>query len=109
MVSLYLPSDALSQLLLSSLGFSYLGHGVSLHVCSSKAQPLLLTLDWDISSPLPFLIFKVGWLLYALLRPCSHRSLNVVWLFPATAPGLSPRPRALGGSSRPFPPTSDMG
>ena len=45
MVSLYLPSDALSQHLLSSLGFSYLGHGVSLHVCSSKVQPLLLTLD----------------------------------------------------------------
>ena len=27
------------------LGFSYLGRGVSLHGCSSKAQPLLLTLD----------------------------------------------------------------
>ena len=27
------------------LGFSYLGLGVSLHGCSSKAQPLLLTLD----------------------------------------------------------------
>ena len=27
------------------LGFSYLGCGVSLHGCSSKAQPLLLTLD----------------------------------------------------------------
>ena len=27
------------------LGFSYLGHWVSLHACSSKAQPLLLTLD----------------------------------------------------------------
>ena len=26
------------------LGFSYLGHGVSLHGCSSKAQPLRLTL-----------------------------------------------------------------
>ena len=26
------------------LGFSYLGRGVSLHGCSSKAQPLLLTL-----------------------------------------------------------------
>ena len=29
----------------SHLGFSYLGCGVSLHGCSSKAQPLLLTLD----------------------------------------------------------------
>ena len=27
------------------LGFSYLGYGVSLHGCSSKVQPLLLTLD----------------------------------------------------------------
>ena len=40
-----LPCDALLQHLLSYLGFSYLGHGVSLHGCSSKAQPLLLTLD----------------------------------------------------------------
>ena len=40
-----LPSDALLQYLPSYLGFSYLGHGVSLHDCSSKAQPLLLTLD----------------------------------------------------------------
>ena len=35
----------LSQHLLSYLGFSYLGHRVSLHGCSSKAQLLLLTLD----------------------------------------------------------------
>ena len=27
------------------MGFCYLGRGVSLHGCSSKAQPLLLTLD----------------------------------------------------------------
>ena len=40
-----LPSDALLQHLPSYLGFSYLGHGVSLHGYSSKAQPLLLTLD----------------------------------------------------------------
>ena len=45
MISVYLPSDALSQHLLSYLGFSYLGRGVSLHGCSSKVQPLLLTLD----------------------------------------------------------------
>ena len=45
MVSVCLPSDALSQHLPSYLGFSYLGHGVSLHGCSSTAQPLLLTLD----------------------------------------------------------------
>ena len=45
MVSVCLPSDALSQHLPSYLGFSYLGHEVSLHGSSSKAQPLLLTLD----------------------------------------------------------------
>ena len=45
MISVCLPSDALSQHLPSYLGFSYLGRGVSLHGCSSKAQLLLLTLD----------------------------------------------------------------
>ena len=45
MVSVCLPSDALLQHLPSYLGFSYLGHGVSLYGCSNKAQPLLLTLD----------------------------------------------------------------
>ena len=45
MVSVCLPSDALLQHLPSYLGFSYLGRGVSLHSNSSKAQPLLLTLD----------------------------------------------------------------
>ena len=44
MVSVCLPSNALLQPLPSYLGISYLGHGVSLHSCSSKAQPLLLTL-----------------------------------------------------------------
>ena len=44
-VSVCLPSDALLQHLPSYLGFSYLGCGVSLHSCSSKAQPLFLTLD----------------------------------------------------------------
>ena len=45
MVSVCLPSDALLQHLPSYLSFSYLGRGVSLYGCSSKAQPLLLTLD----------------------------------------------------------------
>ena len=45
MVLVCLPSDALLQHLPSYLGFSYLGRGVSLHSCSSKAQPLLLTLE----------------------------------------------------------------
>ena len=45
MVSVCLPSDVLLQHLQFYLHFSYLGCGVSLHGCSSKAQPLLLTLD----------------------------------------------------------------
>ena len=45
MVSVCLPSDALLQHLLSYLGFSYFGRGVSLHGCSSKAQLLLLNLN----------------------------------------------------------------
>ena len=45
MVSVNLPSDALLQHLPSYLGFCYLGRGVSLHGCSSKVKPLLLTLD----------------------------------------------------------------
>ena len=44
LVSVCLPSDALSQHLPSYLGFSYLARGVSLHDCSSKVHPLLLTL-----------------------------------------------------------------
>ena len=47
MVSVCLHADALSQHLPSYLGFSYLGHGVSLYSCSSKAQPPLLTLDME--------------------------------------------------------------
>ena len=43
--SVCLPSDAVLQHLPSYLGVSYLGLGVSLNGCSSKAQPLLLTLD----------------------------------------------------------------
>ena len=45
MFSVCLPSDALLQHLPSYLGFSYLGREVSLQGCSSKTQPLLLTLD----------------------------------------------------------------
>ena len=45
MVSVCLPSDALFQRLPSYLGISYPGRGISPHGCSSKVQPLLLTLD----------------------------------------------------------------
>ena len=45
MDSVCLPSDALLQHLTSYLVFSYFRLGVCLHVCSSKVQPFLLTLD----------------------------------------------------------------
>ena len=71
MVSVCLPSDALLQHLLSYLGFSYLGRGVSLHGCSSKAQPLLLTLDegYLLTTTLPDL--QRGSLLKLNLNACA--------------------------------------
>ena len=101
MVLVCLPSDALLQHLPSYLGFSYLGRGVSLHGCSTKAQPLLLTLNEGyllIAAP-PDLECGI-----APLGPPvpvhSHRSLEV-------AP-LGRRPLGMG-SSRLLPLTSDMG
>ena len=62
MVSVCLPSDALLQHQPSFLGFSYLGRGVSLHGCSSKVQPLLLTLDegYLLTAALPDLQGGIG-------------------------------------------------
>ena len=67
MVSVCLPSDALSQHLPSYLGFSYLGRGVSLHSCSSKMQPLLLTLE-------------EGYLLTAAQPSCA-RTATTPWMW----------------------------
>ena len=47
-VSVCLPSDPLSQCLLSYLGFCYLGHAVSLQ---GKVQLLLLTSDAILHKP----------------------------------------------------------
>ena len=100
-----LLSDALLQHRPSYLGFSYLGHGVSLHGCSSKAQPLLLTLEerYLLTAALPDLqrgIAPLGppvpaepWLLGRWVGPPSHR----------------PWPRAWGSSSRPLPLASGLG
>ena len=71
MVSVCLPSDALLQHLLSYLGFSYLGRGVSLHGSSSKVQPSLLTLE-------------EGYLLTATLPDLQHER---------APPGHCPWPR----------------
>ena len=86
MVSVCLPSDVLLQHRPSYLGFSYLGHWVSLHSCSRKAQLLLLTLDEGISSWPPLLTLNVKYLLLALLRPCSCHSLDLWFLLSAASP-----------------------
>ena len=115
MVSVCLPSDALLQYLPSYLGFSYLGRGVSLHGCSSKAQPLLLTLDegYLLTAALPDL--ECG---MAPLGPPAPAQPLLLWLLlPAAGPGLGfgmapqghrPWPRARGGFSR-LPLTLDEG
>ena len=82
MVLVCLPSDALLQHLPSYLGFSYLGCGVSLHGCSSKAQLLLLTLD-------------EGYLLMAALAVLQH---GVAPLGPPAPPQKLP----LGGEVAPL-------
>ena len=98
MLSVCLPSDALSQHLPSYLGFSYLGRGVSLHSCSSKAQPLLLNLDkgYLLTAAPPDL--KRGLAPLRPPRPCSHSSLDIGLLILATAPGLRHGVAPLGRS-----------
>ena len=114
-----LPSDALLQHLPPYLGFSYLGHGVSLHGCSSKAQPLLLTLDegYLLTAALPDLQRGIAPLGPPAPGP-SHHSLDVGLLLLATTPGLGHRvgppdlptwPQAWGSSFQPLPLASDIG
>ena len=117
MGSVCLPSDALLQHLPSYLAFSYLGRGISLHGCSSTAQPLLLTLDdggllttarpdlqrwmaplrpscaattpwtWSCPSRPPPLALGVG-----LLLPVAALASGLRLLLPAAAFGLGRRP-----------------
>ena len=130
MVSVCLPSDALLQHLPSYLGFSYLGHGVSLHGCSSKAQRLLLTLDegylltaalTDLQrgmAPLGLPAPAQPPLLGRAVAPPSRRPWPQApaWLLSAAAPdlgcGVAPLSRCCAIAawrSRLLPLTSDMG
>ena len=88
MVSVCLPSNALSQHLPSYLGFSYLRCGVSLQGCSAKRSCFSLPWMRGISSPPSHLTLSMEWLLSALLHPRSHRSLDVGLLLSAAAPDL---------------------
>ena len=100
-----LPSDALLQHLPSYLGFSYLGRGVSLHGCSSKAQPLLLTLDEGclLTATLPDLQRGMA----PLGPPAPAQPLLLG--YGVAPPGHRPWPRARGGSSQLLPMTLDAG
>ena len=64
------------------------GRVVSLHVCSSKAQPLLLTLDEGYLLTAAPSDLERGIAPLGLWCPRSHRSLEVGLLLPAAAPGL---------------------
>ena len=88
MVSVCLPSDALFRHLPSYLGFSYLGYEVSLHGCSSKAQPLLLILDegYFLTTALPDLQRGIAPLGHP--APVQPPLLGHGVLLPAAAAGL---------------------
>ena len=88
MVSVCLPSDAFLQHLPSYLGFSYLGHGVSLHGCSSKAQLLLLTLDEGYFLTAAPSDLERGIAPLGPPAPAQPPLLGGGVLFPATTPGL---------------------
>ena len=105
MVSVCLPSDALLQHLSSYLGFSYLGCGVCLHGCSSKAQPLLLTLDEVYLLSAAPSDFERG---IAPLGPPAPEQPPLLGGGIAP-PSCHPWPRAGARSSRLPPLTSDVG
>ena len=94
-----LPSDALLQHLPSYLGFSYLECGVSLHGCSSRAQPLILTLDegYLLTTALADLQRGIAPLgppvpeqppLLGMLLLVAGPGLGHGWLLPAASPDL---------------------
>ena len=88
MVSVCLPSDALLQHLPSYLGFSYLGRVVSLHGCSSKAQPLLLNLDEGYLFTTALHDLQHGIAPLGPFAPTQPGSLGMGLVLPAAAPGL---------------------
>ena len=99
MASVCLPSDALLQHLPSYLGFSYLGRGVSFHGCSSKAQPLLLTLDKGYFLTAALTDLQCGISPLGPPAPAQPRLLGRG----VGPPGHCPWPRSCGCSSPPPP------
>ena len=89
MVSVCLPSDALLQQVPSYLGFSYLGRGVSLHGCSSKVQPLLLTLDKGYLLTIALPDLQLGKAPLGPPAPAQPLLLGRGLLFPAATPAMA--------------------
>ena len=120
MFSVCLPSDALLLHLQSYSGFSNLRRGVFLHGCSSKAQPLLLTLDegYLLTAALPDLqcgIAPLGppepvqpQLLGRGVGPPSHRPWPQSCGCSSPPPPLASGLGAWGSSSRPSPLASGL-
>ena len=100
-----LPSDALLQHLPSYLGFSYLGHGVSLHGCATKVQLLLLTFaeGYLFTTALPDLERGI-----APLGSSAPAQLPLLGRGVVT-PGCHSWPQAWGCSSQPLPLDSGTG
>ena len=127
MLSVCLPSDALSQHLLSYLGFSYLQRGVSPQGCSSKAQPLPLTLDKGclltaappnlergvapLCTPAPAQVSSIRRLPWPSFQPSQALTVPGVTYYRAAGTALPPRggsprsqsPAARGGRGPPVP------
>ena len=96
--------------------FSYLGRGVSLHGCTSKMQPLLLTLDEGYLLTATPPDFECGIAPLGPLAPAQPPLHGLGLLLPAAAPDLGHGVAPLGHSctvaawySRPLPLTSDVG
>ena len=118
MVSVCLPADAFLQHLPSYLSFSYLEHGVSLHGCASKAQPLLVTLDegYPLTATLPELQRAIAPLGPPAPAQPPFLGLLLGLLLLAATPGLRHGVAPLGRScavtawhSWPLPLTLDVG
>ena len=71
-----------------SYALSYLGHGESLHGCSSKMQPLLLTLDEGYLLTASRSDLQRGIAPLGPPVPAQPRSLDVGLVLPAAAPDL---------------------
>ena len=90
MVSVCLPSDVLSQCLPSYWGFSYLGHGVSLHGCSSldsifKSRDITLPTKVHLIKAMVFLVVMYGYESWTIKKAeCQRINAFELWVLEKT-------------------------